>query len=143
MTAATPPAPPARPRRSRARFLLPLLGAAWVVTVPALVLDAFGQSLAFFGESPTAAEMAATERLLEIAAAVAVGLPLLGLVVALALRSRSGTSAFVVLLVLGLAFALLVGWNVHLRHRNDPPPPSAPVTTCQEHSGGDTRCPGG
>jgi hypothetical protein len=140
MTAVTPPAPP---RGSRARFLLPLLGAAWVVAVPALVLDAFGHSLAFFGESPTAAEVAATERLLEIAAAVAVGLPLLGLVVALALRSRGGSWTFVVLLVLGLAFTLLVGWNGHLRHRDDPPPPSPRTTTCQEHSGGDTRCPGG
>jgi hypothetical protein len=142
MTAATPPPAPPR-RRSRARFLLPLLAAAWVVAVPVLALEAFGQSVAFFGESPTAAELAATERLLEIAAAVAVGLPLLGLVVALAIRSRGGTWTFVVLLVLGLAFALIVGWNVHLRHRNDPPAPVPRVTTCQEHSGGDTRCPGG
>ena len=130
-------------RRSRARFLLPLLGAAWFVAVPALVLDGFGQSLTFFGESATAAELAATERLLETAAAVAVGLPLLGLALAFAIRSRGGGWTFAVLLVLGLAVALLVGWNVHLRHRNDPPPPSPPITGCQEHSGGDTRCPGG
>ncbi len=136
------PATPRRTGRGRrvARVLLPLLALTWLVGGGALVLAAVGESLAFLGESPSAEERARSAGYLLAAAWVAAGVPVLGLVLAAVVRSRAGVVVFSVLLLLGLAFAGLVGVE---RYRDRSAEPRAPVTVCQERSGGDTRCPGG
>ncbi|SDS87807.1 hypothetical protein SAMN04488543_2564 [Friedmanniella luteola] len=125
-----------------AGVLLPLLGLGWFVGGGLLVLRAVGESLTFLGESPTAEELARSARSLAAAAWVAAGVPVLGLVLAVLTRRRAATVLFTVLLVLGLASAGLVAADRH-RARLREPQPRAPVTGCQEHSGGDTDCPGG
>jgi hypothetical protein len=137
----TPVATP-RPRRARTlgRVALPLLGIGWVIATAWLVLAAFGASLTFFGELPTPEEQAATRRLLLAAAVVGTVVPLAGLLLAGSLRSRAGLWTFGVLLVLGGLLAGLVGLSLY---RDRAPAPTPRPTVCQEHSGGDTRCPGG
>ncbi len=123
-------------------MLLPLLASVWFVGGGLLVLRAAGSSLAFLGESPSPEELARSARALVAAAWVGAGVPVLGLAVAVLARRRAATILFTVLLVFGLAFAALTAADRH-RARLREPQPRAPVTVCQEFSGGDTRCPGG
>jgi hypothetical protein len=73
---------------------------------------------------------------------VAPGLPVVGLVLAGLTRSWVGAVVFAVLLVFGLLLDLWLGPDLYRARRPDPTPQSR-VTVCQEHSGGDNRCPGG
>jgi hypothetical protein len=57
-------------------------------------------------------------------------------------RSWVGAVIFAVLLVFGLLLDLWLGPDLYRAHRPDPTPQPC-VTVCQEHSGGDNRCPGG
>lgn len=134
----------ASPRsRGRAlRVLLPVLALGWLVGVGGLVLQALGATLTFLGEVPTPEDRALAARYLVAAAWLAAVLPVLGTVLAVLARSRAGVVVFAVLLVLGLTLAGLVAVDRH-RARLREPQPRPPVTGCQEHSGGDTRCPGG
>ncbi|MET0693868.1 MAG: hypothetical protein ABWX96_03935 [Propionibacteriaceae bacterium] len=138
------PPSPLGPTRHRAfRVIWPLAIIAWLLGTVVLLGNAFAATLTFFGETATAEEQATSEHYLVAAAWVAVALPLVGLVSAALGRSRPGTWVCALALLVGLGFAGLVVLSVHEHHRHDPQPPRPRVTVCQEHSGGDNRCPGG
>ncbi|WP_433344611.1 DUF6234 family protein [Micromonospora sp. CA-111912] len=65
-------------------------------------------------------------------------------IAAVAYRMRLARTAivFLVLAVVGGVPALTLAAYVY-RDLDPPPPPPAPVSGCREHSGGDSRCPGG
>ena len=122
---------------------LALLWVAWVLVPAGLVVAAIGSLLTFFGELPTEAEQAEARRLLVLAAVAAVAIPVVGLLVSLRTRRQASATAF----GSAVAFAL-VGAVVLVLGTAPPEPRSAipsrePGGACQEHSGGDNRCPGG
>jgi hypothetical protein len=122
---------------------LVLLWAAWVLVPLGLVVSAMGSLLAFFGELPTEAEKAQATRLLVLAAVAAVAIPVVGLIVSLRAGRQGSAAAFVV--AGGLSFvaaAVLVVGTARSEPRSAIPVHD-PGGACQEHSGGDTRCPGG
>lgn len=118
-----------------------VLGVAGFVGAAFLVWESFGLLLHFFGESATPEEAAEAHRLLRLAAFVGAAVPLVGLLLALWVRRRRVVTYFVVLLVLGGMFAGLVGFDELSRW--EPAPVDPGPGGCQEHSGGDNRCPGG
>jgi hypothetical protein len=131
--------PTATPRRTRVTALLALLWVAWVLVPIGLVLASIGTVLTFLGDLPTPAERAQADRLLVAAVVVAVAVPLLGVLVSVCSDRRASAAAFGVALALGLVAAVPVAEDLA-------PEPAAPQQSgggCQEHSGGDTRCPGG
>jgi hypothetical protein len=130
-----------RPARTSSAALV-LIWLAWVLVPPLLVFGGAMTSAPFFGEQPTAADRAESSTLYLVAAALALGLPLLGLV--LTWRTRTIAAAFfgAALVVVAVPVALLLGSELRNADPSRPAPdPGPPV--CQEHSGGDTRCPGG
>lgn len=74
--------------------------------------------------------------------ATAVAGPVLVATVAFAGRLRWTGTAFLALAILLAALAAPISVGAY-RTLNPPPPPPPAPTTCQERSGGDTRCPGG
>jgi hypothetical protein len=122
---------------------LVLLWTAWVLVPAGLVVAAMGSLLSFFGELPTEAEQADARRLFVLAGVTAAAIPVVGLIVSLRARRQASATAFGCAAALGLlAAGVLAVGTVR------PVPGSAvPVHdlggACQEHSGGDTRCPGG
>jgi hypothetical protein len=72
--------------------------------------------------------------------AVLAGGPVVTAVVAAVGGLRKTAIGYGVLAVPLIGFALVVASNLH---RDEPAPPPAPPGHCVEHSGGDTRCPGG
>ena len=128
------------PRRSA---LLVLLGVVWLLAPAGLVLAAVGESLTFFGELPTEAERARSGRLLVAAVLTAIAVALTGVVLAVRHRRPGAGTAFGVALAVTLVLAVPVLASVE----RVPPGSAIPVHQrgigCQEHSGGDTRCPGG
>ncbi|MDG4834670.1 DUF6234 family protein [Solwaraspora sp. WMMD1047] len=74
--------------------------------------------------------------------AVALGGPLLIAAVAFAGRLVKTGVAYLFLAILVGALTAPLAMNSARNLAPEPPPPSAPGG-CQEHSGGDTRCPGG
>jgi hypothetical protein len=129
-------------RRPTSAVFLALL---WVVWVGAPVVLWFGavMSLAnFLGEPPTAADEQEALRWAIVGAVFAVGVPLLGLGLSLRGRRRVSATGFGGAVVVGLILSTAVVWpfwtTVH---------PAQPTVYerggCQEHSGGDNRCPGG
>jgi hypothetical protein len=122
--------------------VLVLIWVAWVL-VPLLFAGAAVASLVtFLGEPATPAEEASADRLFVAAAVTAVCLPLAGILLS-ALRDRRGSAAaFSVALGVGLLASVPV-FQVVLPDRAPSAIPSHSGGGCQEHSGGDTRCPGG
>jgi hypothetical protein len=121
---------------------LVLIWVAWVLVPPLLVFRAAITSAAFFGEEPTAAERSQSATLYLVAAALAVGLPFVGLLLTWRSRKVAAACFGVALLVAAIPVALLLAEAYRDADLSRPAPdPGPPV--CQEHSGGDNRCPGG
>jgi hypothetical protein len=128
-------------RTARTGALLALLWVAWLLVPAGLVLAAIGEVLTFLGQQPTAAERVASDRYLLAAAVTVVCLPVAGIVLSAALDRRVSAVAFSVALGVGLLLSVPV-----LRTFASGPAPSVVPSHpggCQEHSGGDARCPGG
>ena len=120
--------------------VLVLIWLAWVLVPPLLVFGGAIGAAPFFGEQPTAAERSQATTLYLVAAVLALGLPLLGLVLSWRTR-RVAAACFGAALVVALVpVGLLLAEEVRGAgtYAPDPGPP-----VCQEHSGGDNRCPGG
>jgi hypothetical protein len=120
--------------------LLALLWVGWFLVPPVLFLAAMAQMPWFSAESPTVAQEAAADRYLVAAVLAAIAVPLIGVVVSL--RTARGVHAVVfgVALTIGALLAVPVLGEAQ-DDRWNPDAPARPV--CQEHSGGDNRCPGG
>ncbi len=123
--------------------VLALLWTAWLLLPAYLVLAGMGELLSFFGEVPTDADRESARRSFLTAGAAAAGIPLLGAAVAACTRRTRSASVFGVAAVAGLLGAVL------LVVATAPPEPRSAIPVdrgggpCQEHSGGDNRCPGG
>jgi hypothetical protein len=121
---------------------LVLIWVAWVL-VPLLLAGAAVASLVtFLGEPPTSAEEASGDRFLVAAATTAVCLPLAGILLSAWRDRRVSAAAFSVALGVGLLASVPV-FQVVVPDRAPSAIPSHSGGGCQEHSGGDTRCPGG
>jgi hypothetical protein len=121
---------------------LVLIWIAWVLVPLLLAGAAVASVMTFFGELPTPAEEAQADRLLVAAALVAIGLPLGGILLSAWRDRATSAAAFAVALGIGLLASVPV---FHLA-APDRAPSAIPAHSgggCQEHSGGDTRCPGG
>ncbi|GAA2998742.1 hypothetical protein [Actinokineospora diospyrosa] len=116
-----------------------LLFCTWLFGVPMLVLES-AFSMPFMGV-PTAADYAERDMLAMWAKIVAVGVPFLGVLLAAITRRTAAAAVFVTLLLLSLA---VIGYHRAYDARHNPTPvPTPEQRACQEHSGGDNRCPGG
>ena len=131
-------------------LLLGLLGSAWALGTPVLAYGWMFAAAPLFGEQPTAADLAQAHRFLLGTLACGFLVPFVGL--SLAALSRRRTAAVLFAGAFGLsvlaAGALGLLSRDSLRSLRDElvPPTSTSVprpTVCQEHSGGDNRCPGG
>lgn len=114
-----------------------VLGMLWVLTVPLLAFRA-AMSVPFMGV-PTEAQLDRREFLSTWAERAAIGVPLLGLAAAVLLKRR------VAALVLGSVLLFTAG-GMAIDSTRDTARTEPTVYTpggCQEHSGGDNRCPGG
>jgi hypothetical protein len=120
-----------------------LLWLAWVLVPVGLVVSAMGSLLTFFGELPTEAEKAQATRLLVLAAVAAVAIPAIGLIMSLRAGRQGSAAAFVVAGGLSLVAAVLLVIGTARPEPGSAIPVHDPGGACQEHSGGDTRCPGG
>ena len=107
-------------------------------------------SAPFFGEQPTAAELAQSRRLLLGAFACGLLVPLAGVALGLWSHRRLVAGAFAAALVVSLLAGTAVGLVSEdaarlVRDELLPPTPTSVPGPggCQEHSGGDNRCPGG
>lgn len=130
---------PLASRRWARALLLWLPAAVWLIGTPLIVLHYVGQSLTFFGEQLSAQGVEAARVTLVWAAVCCAGAPLAGLAVASLARSSRAVALYSIAVVIGCVPGL--SWAVLDDHRN--PISTERVTTCLEHSGGDTRCPGG
>jgi hypothetical protein len=131
------------PAASNTPGWLVLLWLAWVLVPLLLAGSALGNLLTFFGESPTEAEQAQATRLLVLAAVAAVAIPAVGLIVSLRARRQGSAAAFVVAGGLSLLAAVAVVGGTAPEEPRSAIPSHQPGGACQEHSGGDNRCPGG
>ena len=129
-----------RPARTSWATLV-LIWLAWVVVPPLLVFGGAIGAAPFLGEQPTAAEQSQATTLFVVAAVLALGLPLLGVVLTWRTRKAAAACFGAAVIVVSIPLALLLapefrgdGGGSTLDH--GPP-------VCQEHSGGDNRCPGG
>ncbi|MBM7773954.1 apolipoprotein N-acyltransferase [Actinokineospora baliensis] len=124
--------------------LLPLLWVllffTWLFAVPALALESALSGWSFMG-SPSAAALAKSDRLAMWAEILAVAVPLVGVVLALITRRNAPMRVFGTILFLSVVVIGCV-WVAESRH-NPAPAPTPVYRGCQEHSGGDNRCPGG
>lgn len=128
--------------RTRITAVLVLLWVAWVLVPLGLAVTAFLSVLTFFGEQPTAAEKDHAARLLVAAVLTAVAIPVLGILLSARTDRRKSAVAFCIALSLGLLSSV----PVFVAIESDREPSAVPSHSgggCQEHSGGDTRCPGG
>ena len=97
-------------------------------------------SAPFLGEQPTAADRSQSAALYLVAAVLTLGLPFVGLLLTWRTRRVAAACFGVALAVVAIPAALLLGrGDAGL----DGPVPDQRPSVCQEHSGGDTRCPGG
>ena len=130
-----------RPTRTSPATLV-LIWAAWVLVPPLLVFGGAIGSAPFLGEEPTAAERSQSATLYLVAAALAVGLPFVGLLLTWRSRKVAAACFGAALIVVALPIALLLGRELGSAGPDVPAPDRGPPV-CQEHSGGDNRCPGG
>ena len=130
--------------RRNAGAWVAVLSLLWFVTVPPLVLFGFFASLSFTVEpNPDAGRGAVC---FVAAGILTVLLPLAAALVAYRGRRPALGGVYLVLtLLLSVPGVALAGTGADTLGGPDPAPPPAPRTPggCQEHSGGDTRCPGG
>jgi hypothetical protein len=92
---------------------------------------------------PTDAERAAARQKFVTAAVLAMAVPLAGVVLSVRGRRSGSTTAFAVAGAVGLVLAGLVVLGTAEPEPRSAIPVRDPGGACQEHSGGDTRCPGG
>jgi cobalamin biosynthesis protein CobD/CbiB len=130
--------------------LLGLLGVTWALGTPVLAYGSMFAAAPLFGEQPTAAELAQAHRFLLGALACGLLVPLAGLSLAALARRRAAAVVFAGALGLSVLAAGALGLlsRDSLRSLRDElaPPTSTSLRgpiPCQEHSGGDNRCPGG
>jgi hypothetical protein len=131
-------------RRTTAAQWVALLTLAWFLAVPTLVLTGILDSLTFTSEPNP--DHRTGSLLLLAAAVVAVLLPLLAAVLAFrASRPVLGTVYALLTLFLLLPAGLTAREAAQDLGGYQPavPQPPGPPGHCVEHSGGDTRCPGG
>jgi hypothetical protein len=123
--------------------LLGFLWLGWVLLPPGFFVWGTLRTWSLFGQPvPPDLEQEAFSWVLA-AVALAVGLPLIGLCLTVGTGRRVSAVAFAVALVAGLLVAGLV-LESHPAARPVPEVPAERTgVVCQEHSGGDTRCPGG
>ena len=142
----SPVEPPAVPPLPRWRELLwipqVLLGTIWVLLVPALGLQASLSTWDLYGQAPSAAELAEQQHQFAVVVGISLAVVVLGLWLSVLARSTFGGVVFALLLVPTLVLALLWLGSWHGSRPAPPPAPREPIG-CQEHSGGDARCPGG
>ena len=127
-----------RPTRTSPAALF-LIWLAWVLVPPLLLFGGAMTSAPFFGEQPTAADRSQSAGLYLVAAVLALGLPFVGVLLTWRTRRVAAACFGVALLVVAIPVALLLGRGVG----DAGPAPDTGPPVCQEHSGGDTRCPGG
>jgi hypothetical protein len=120
-----------------------LLSLAWVLVPLGLVVSAMGSLLSFFGELPTEAEQADARRLFVLAGVAAAAIPVVGLIVSLRAHRQGSATAFGSAAALGLLAAAVLVVGTARPEPRSAIPVRDPGGACQEHSGGDTRCPGG
>jgi hypothetical protein len=136
---------PSDERRAAAVVWAVTLTLLWIIAVPALLFSGVMSSFHLYADPPP--DDRAGGGYFLAAAVVIVLLPLT--VGVLALRARRPVLGWVYLAItvvmlvpaagLGYTAAQSFGWEP-----NRPDPPAPPGSgACQEHSGGDTRCPGG
>jgi hypothetical protein len=124
-----------------------LLTIVWVLAVLALAWRCFGIGLEGWADDQTygGAHSAGQHRKAAAAvlllAGVAAGGPALIAVVAFSGRMTRAGAVYVALAIALGALALPAVALADRTRTPSPPPPSGP-TICQEHSGGDNRCPG-
>jgi hypothetical protein len=138
----------AAPTTSRGGPLVGLLALLWVGGLLAfawwwfaLGMELWAASYSDEGPEVTALRQKASEVMLATLLLAAAGPPLIA-VLAYGLRLVRTAVVFLVLAVVLGGPALTLAAYVY-RDLDPPPPPPAPVSGCQERSGGDTRCPGG
>jgi hypothetical protein len=141
MTATTPRTPTLRGGAGTTALLV-LIWAAWVLVPLLLAGAAVASLLTFFGEVPAPAEEASADRFLVAAAVTGICLPLAGVVLSAWRDRRASAAAFSVALGIGLLASVPV-FQLAVPDRAPSAIPSHSGGGCQEHSGGDTRCPGG
>ena len=129
-----------RPTRTSSATLL-LIWLAWVLVPPMLVFGGAIGAAPFLGEQPTAAEQTQATLLLVLAAVLAVGLPLLGIALTWRTRRLAAACFGAALILASIPTALLLAEEFRAGV-GEPVHDHGPVV-CQEHSGGDNRCPGG
>ena len=119
-----------------------LLTVAWLLGTPFLAIGSLADLWTFSGEQPTPADHDRAQRHALMTTVVATGCPAAAAV--LAARRRRGVvqAVFGVGAVLGLVGGLLVHAAVS-PEVPDPPARDDGPRVCQEHSGGDSTCPGG
>jgi predicted exporter len=133
------------PATKTGRPWLELAVAALVVgallVTPYLALQAFASGFTFMG-TPTAERLAAAKRYSTAALLVGTIVPIVGITATAYTGQRGLRWLFGIVLTITLIGGL--AWAEHLSdERRLPPAPSGPPAGCQEHSGGDNRCPGG
>ena len=139
------PLPPPRSRAAAPGWAVPtvaLLTVAWLLVTPVLAIGSLTELWTFLGEQPTAADHDRAQRRALLATLVAAGCPAAAWVVGARWQRGAVQALFAVGAVSGLVGGLLLYGMV------SPESPPAPLRDegpriCQEHSGGDNRCPGG
>jgi hypothetical protein len=122
--------------------VMALLTAVWLLGGPWLALGSVMDLWTFFGEQPTADDHARAQRHALMATVLATACPAGAWYLALRWRRSVAATVFGTGAVLGLVGGLLLYGLV------SPDAPETPVRddgprVCQEHSGGDSTCPGG
>ena len=131
-------------RRGRAATWAAALTLLWILVVPLLLVLGFGAVFSLDGTPNPNAGYGAV--LFLVAAAVGLLLPLTVTVIAAGARRPilAGVYLIITALLLIPAAFLVQGAAQSADGSPQTPPAEAPAPgACQEHSGGDTRCPGG
>jgi hypothetical protein len=119
-----------------------VLTAVWLIGGPWLAIGSVMDLWTFFGEQPTAADHATAQRHAVLATALATCCPAGAWYLAVRWHRSVAATVFGVGAALGLAGGLLLVGLVSPSDRSVPVPEDGP-RVCQEHSGGDSTCPGG
>ncbi|MGY1857446.1 hypothetical protein [Modestobacter sp. SYSU DS0290] len=130
-----------------AGVLLGLLALAWVVVPTVLVLGIAWDAVSWAGSLPFAGnttwhEQAVAHERAVWATVVGAGVPLVGVVLGLVWRRGALVAVSGIAAAAGLAGGFTLLRLVSPSEAPAPVPDNRPPV-CQEHSGGDTRCPGG